>query len=186
MRYIITFEKSYIKSLPFAIKSGKVESVRKAIKSGADVNGKFPNGHSVLVAATSLYDLDIIKLLVESGADVNAIDSLGFVALHISSSIHLEITKYLIGAGADVNIQNNNGSGWTPLHYAAYWNEIRMMRLLIEAGADWNIKNENGKYFLDMLHNSNTKKNIIELYPEKYKEYLIKKDIIDNVKKYNL
>jgi hypothetical protein len=50
---------------------------------------------------------------------------------------------------------------------------------LIEYGADWNLLNINNKDFLDNLSDP---KLIIEKYPEKYKNYLIKKE----VQEYNL
>ena len=49
------------------------------------------------------------------------------------------------------------------------------MFALIDAGADWNIKekifNTDFMFYLD----DNVKKDIINKYPEKYKQYLIKK-----------
>ena len=86
----------------------------------------------------------------------------------------------MIDAGADVNIQNNYGS--TALILSSLGSRyLKTVQLLIEAGADWNIKNKHDKDFLDYLCDEYIKI-IIKYYPEKYKEYLIKK----NAEKYNL
>lgn len=49
----------------------------------------------------------------------------------------------LIEAGADVNVKD--GTGWTPLHHAAYHGNTDMARALIEAGADKEATNLMGR-----------------------------------------
>lgn len=45
--------------------------------------------------------------------------------------------KRLIDAGADVNA--GDGAGWTPLMFAAFYNNLDMVRTLLEANADMTI-----------------------------------------------
>ncbi|VDQ11230.1 unnamed protein product [Trichobilharzia regenti] len=44
----------------------------------------------------------------------------------------------LVKHGANVN--NRTEDGWTPLHSAAFWNQLASVQLLLEAGADQNAR----------------------------------------------
>jgi ankyrin repeat protein len=89
------------------------------------------------------------------------------------------IIDVLIKLGVDINHVDNSGD--SPLIYTAYQYKLDAMKMLIDAGADWNIKDNNNNTFLDILDNED-RELIIDDYPEKYKDYLMKKDI----EKYNL
>ena len=84
--------------------------------------------------------LDVIKLLIERGANVNLRSCDGETALHIASSFQLyDAAKILIENGASVNIIDDNNS--TPLHRAIYnqnKNDIyyKLVKLLIINGAN--------------------------------------------------
>jgi ankyrin repeat protein len=59
---------------------------------------------------------DVVKLLLDSGADANAKTDLGLTPLHFATE-HKELAVLLLKRGADVNTKEN--SGVTPLHCAA-------------------------------------------------------------------
>lgn len=51
-----------------------------------------------------------LELLLQHGANVNAIDGYGETPTHYAAdSVILEVVKLLVGAGADLNIRNDNG-----------------------------------------------------------------------------
>ena len=50
--------------------------------------------------------------------------------------------KLLIDAGVDVNIRSDKGL--SPLHFAAYFGNLKSVKFLIEAGAELNVKDQNG------------------------------------------
>jgi ankyrin repeat protein len=85
--------------------------------------------------------LDIVKLIVKAGADINAKNYANDTVL-IWASAHdkLEVVKYLIKMGADINIKNKFGN--TSLKYAIRNNKIEILTYLIENGADINTKND--------------------------------------------
>ena len=77
----------------------------------------------------------IVKELIEEGANVNTQDENGKTILMFASFRgYLEIVKELIKAGADVNIKDKNGT--TALIVASYKEHKEIVKELIEAGAN--------------------------------------------------
>jgi ankyrin repeat protein len=69
-----------ITPLSVAISKGDIESVKKFIEYGADVNEK-SNGMSPLMIAARYNKTEIIKFLLSKGARLNEKDENGFTAL---------------------------------------------------------------------------------------------------------
>jgi hypothetical protein len=67
------------KDLYEGITKGNIETVKKAIDAGADVNKKYSMKWPLLWALETSHDTAIIKLLIAKGADVNATDIKGSV-----------------------------------------------------------------------------------------------------------
>jgi ankyrin repeat protein len=92
----------------------------------------------------------------------------------------LSIVKRLIRKGANLDLQNS--TGMSAMMYAANYGRTRILKELIKAGADWNVENSFGVGFLNILKRTDAEKDIINEFPEQYKNYLIKKQ----GNKYNL
>jgi hypothetical protein len=91
---------------------------------------------TALRLAVSLGHQEIVQILLDAGADVNA-QSLyfGSTPLWIAAGEgHLEIVRTLLDAGADVNAQNDGGT--TALSNAASEAQRDIVRMLLDAGAD--------------------------------------------------
>ncbi|HVQ12604.1 MAG TPA: ankyrin repeat domain-containing protein [Vicinamibacterales bacterium] len=88
--------------------SGSVEAVRLLIARGADVNAKEPTqNQSALMWAAAERHADVVGLLVEAGADLQAHTKKGFTALHFAAREgDLETTRALLTAGVNVNIRS--------------------------------------------------------------------------------
>ncbi len=87
--------------------------------------------------------LEIVKLLLEKGANVNAKDKYGDTPLlRATKQRHLEIVKLLLDKGADVNEKDKYGD--TPLLSAVEIDHLEIVKLLLEKGANVNAKNMNG------------------------------------------
>ncbi len=87
--------------------------------------------------------LDVVKLLLDRGADVNARDSRGYTPLLSASEMgHLDIVKQLLEGGADVNARDSHG--YTPLLLASQMGYLDVVKHLLEKGADVNAKRHKG------------------------------------------
>lgn len=79
--------------------------------------------------------LDCVSLLLDHGADVHAAND---DALFMASQRgHVDIIKILLDYGADVNANNTNA-----LAQASYQGHIGVVRLLLERGADVHARND--------------------------------------------
>jgi ankyrin repeat protein len=110
---------------------------RLLVDRGAKVNVRDQWGHTALANAVSSVfgqDLDLIKLLIAKGADVNAAGTRGETPLHGAASRgDLTVARLLIESGADLN-PHASPEG-TPLHNAIERNRPAVARFLIERGA---------------------------------------------------
>ena len=84
--------------------------------------------------------LNVVKLLLQHGADVNAAAAPDLTtALHcaVENSHHAaEVARLLLDAGADVNAATMWGG--TALHYTSEWGRLEVVQLLLDRGADVN------------------------------------------------
>ena len=85
--------------------------------------GQAAHGGTPLHIASENGQLEITKLLLAKGSDVNAIDDRGFSALSLAAQPQSyrnvgseELLKVLMESGADLGIKNSHGQ--TPLEYA--------------------------------------------------------------------
>lgn len=92
-------------------------------------------GFTPLLFAAREGDLDLIRLLVERGADIHATSSLGVDALVVACVRgHVEVAKFLLERGADPNAM---GAGYAALHWAAgTWETVATHDYPVGAG-EW-------------------------------------------------
>ncbi|UYV66217.1 hypothetical protein LAZ67_4000846 [Cordylochernes scorpioides] len=107
---------------------------------GADLTIPDKCGDTPLIRASSL---EMVTLLAEMKADLNATNNYGDTALRKAVEFeHVDIVKFLIDNGADVNTQNKLEN--TPLIHAAQINNLEIVKLLIDGRAEIDITNNNG------------------------------------------
>jgi TonB family protein len=99
------------------------------IANGADV-GPIQNGLTPLSRANNI---EIAKLLISNGADVNASDDRKSTPLHSQAfGGKNQMVEFLINNGANVNARDNRG--WTPLNGANANNKLETADLLRKYG----------------------------------------------------
>lgn len=114
-----------------------------------------PSGMTTLMIAIQAGYLEIIKLLLESGAknQINATDSLGNTALLFAiESNSFEAVKLVIENRADVNQRRNDGT--TPLMAASKLGNLEIMRLLVSRISNLNQKDRDGETVLHIAARS--------------------------------
>ena len=108
----------------------------------------FKNQHSLCTAAEN-GQIDVVRSLLEQGADVDEMDSLRQTALAVASiNGKLQVAELLIEHGADVN--SRDADGWTPLHMASQYGHLDVVRLLLDHNADLNASSRNLRTALDV------------------------------------
>ena len=90
-------------------------------------------------AAASNY-LDVVDLLINLGADINASSENGRTPILEACSTNVDVVEYLLKHGADVNIPGKDGE--TCLMVAVWSEEI--CQILIEYGATVNARDKSG------------------------------------------
>ncbi|XP_043505230.1 serine/threonine-protein phosphatase 6 regulatory ankyrin repeat subunit B-like [Polistes fuscatus] len=141
--------------LYWAIYSRNIQLQTLLIELGTDVDGNIDSHENFKAPLHLAYDLSVVKLLIDKGANVNIKDKYGCTPLHCVSKISL--AKYLVENGADIHAKNNDGE--TPLHRALHY---LIVEYLIEKGADVNIPNKNGYTPLHFARNLIIARHLIE------------------------
>ena len=150
------------KDLLSSIENGELEKVKEYLENYPDainMRDDGDEGESPLHTAAMNGHPDIVKLLIESGAEVNSLANFGRTPLHWAAwNGFSDVTKLLIENGAIVNAKVTGMStvsvasggpptsevGSTALHYASYEGHEEVCKILIENGADVNIKTNEG------------------------------------------
>jgi len=144
---------------------GRETSIFKAVKDGAsddirEILAKDPKqlefretslSETPLQAAAATGNPEIVKLLVELGANVNCTNEFMRTPMHYAAAGgHLDAVKVLYGAGA--NLQAVDFRGSTPLHDAAAAKHRKVYIYLLELDASDTTRDNAGKSPADLFN----------------------------------
>jgi ankyrin repeat protein len=129
-------------ALRTAIRSGNKEIVQLLINAGAPINPSLTALWSPLADAAFAKHFDIMKLLLQSGAKVDAPDHRGVPLLVGTGFFDPTVTSILLEAGSDPNAADREGE--TALMKASGHGVKESVKVLIEHHADVNRKDVKG------------------------------------------
>uniref|UniRef100_A0A8C9NT13 Ankyrin 1 n=1 Tax=Serinus canaria TaxID=9135 RepID=A0A8C9NT13_SERCA len=175
-------------ALHIAALAGQQDVVRELVNYGANVNAQSQKGFTPLYMAAQENHLEVVKFLLENGANQNVATEDGFTPLAVAlQQGHENVVAHLINYGtkgkvrlpalhiaarnddtrtAAVLLQNDPnadvlskvGTGFTPLHIAAHYENLSVAQLLLNRGASVNFTPQNG---ITPLHIASRRGNII-------------------------
>ncbi|MEI0524438.1 ankyrin repeat domain-containing protein [Brachyspira murdochii] len=128
-----------------AVSKGDMKALEKLIKDDTDLNKQYDN-ITPLGLAAARNDKEMVKFLVEKGADINLEDGYGYTPLIIAMKYrNIDLAKDIIDLKPDLNAICS-ATGDTPLTYLVreVWFGTDACYYMIKNGADVNKKNDNG------------------------------------------
>lgn len=133
--------------LHYAAALGRQGRVRQLLKQGVSTEVKNEFARTPLYLAAKRGELEVVALLVQHGAKVNARESRGgYFPLHIAAGFgQVDVVRYLLKHGAQVDPRTYYGD--TPLMEAVYniWHkDSRILALLVQYRANIRAQNKAG------------------------------------------
>jgi ankyrin repeat protein len=127
-----------------AAEKGELAMVRLLIAGHADARALTPNGESVLHAASMIDSAALTSALVDAGAPINQANKDGETPLLWATMTGTFMAvKALADAGADLDVCDDR-VGNTPLHAAAWHDDILLVHYLLSKHARTDIRNKGG------------------------------------------
>jgi len=140
---------SHMTPLCLAYQRGHLEVMQLLLDYGTNVDVRYRRSGLISHYASSEGNTEVVRLLMQYKADVNAIfPSYNGTPLHLASICgHEKVVMVLLEHGASVNALDKNGR--TSLYVAAHDGRLPVVRLLLRHGADVHIQAEDGQNPLD-------------------------------------
>jgi ankyrin repeat protein len=133
------------KSFQAAARASDLIAITAFVDGGININARSESdGRTVLVNAAAGGDLNVVKLLLERGADVNVADNSGYTALHHAIEARYDdVSEVLLShPKLDPNARGLNGVT-TLMSYV--WRERKdAVQKLLDRGADVNAQDDDG------------------------------------------
>eukprot|EP00465_Bigelowiella_longifila_P012929 CAMPEP_0185259294 /NCGR_PEP_ID=MMETSP1359-20130426/8088_1 /TAXON_ID=552665 /ORGANISM="Bigelowiella longifila, Strain CCMP242" /LENGTH=317 /DNA_ID=CAMNT_0027845147 /DNA_START=141 /DNA_END=1094 /DNA_ORIENTATION=+ len=151
--------RSVVMPLHAAVQHKRKSVVVWLLENGANVNARTEDGSTALALAAYNGDLEMVKMLIERGADPSVKNQQGFNTLDVVEQMQWpEIKEYLLTPGRLQNAARlgdlatitrmlkkkpwrvNEIRVYAPLHAAARYNHSQMARFLLDQGAEVDIQ----------------------------------------------
>jgi uncharacterized protein len=137
---------------------GNLSTIRSVLDEGMDPNARDSSGATLLHYAVLHNRADLVELLLEHKADVNApvtapgVETGATPLIYAAVRENLPVTKLLIDRGAHVDASYRSGT--TALHIAAGYGATELVRLLLQNAANPRGRARSGSSPLDVAARS--------------------------------
>ena len=91
---------------------------------------------------------ELVRRLLQKGADPNSPDDVAFTTLHVAAQNgHVHVVRTLLNSGANPNAVDSHGNGplWTALLSSPKEKKDDLISVLLASGADPDCANEHGR-----------------------------------------
>lgn len=126
---------------------GRIEALRAGLaREPALTNAVSPDGFSPLGLAAFFGQSEVVRLLLEAGANPSAPSQNAMRVAPLHSAVaaqHIDIAADLLRHGAEANA--TQADDFTPLHEAAQNGQVEMIALLLQHGADTRAQLSDGR-----------------------------------------
>ena len=132
-------------ALMWAARRNDRNAIHTLVKAGADVNSRTKDAGCALHYAAGFCDFEIVKVLIEAGADPCLVDKYGDSPLHFvrhTTANSAKMIECLVEAGADPSLQDSYGV--TPLHTCTLNDNVEAARAFLDHGASVNTVDHDG------------------------------------------
>ncbi len=127
---------------------GRLDRLKQCLRDASAINSRSKDGFTALHFACFFGQPESARLLIESGAAVDAVaaNPTKVMPLHSAASArNLEAARLLLERGARGIVNARQQAGWVPIHAAAQNGDRAMVELLLKHGADPKLANDEGK-----------------------------------------
>jgi glycerophosphodiester phosphodiesterase len=112
----------------------------KAAGTTASVRRSSPKSSAVLALAVKSNFIEVVRILVSAGIDINYQDDQGETALHVAARLGHDDCARLLLSGSDTQVADTELAettySWTPLFIACVDGHFPIVELLLDANAD--------------------------------------------------
>jgi ankyrin repeat protein len=127
---------------------GRLDRLKEHLRDAAAINSRSKDGFTALHFACFFGQPEAARLLLESGAAVDAVaaNPTHVMPLHSAASArNLEAARLLLERAAPSIVNARQQGGWVPIHAAAQNGDRPMVELLLKHRADPKLANDEGK-----------------------------------------
>lgn len=147
--------KDYCVQVDKAVYENDMAAFQKYFSYGMDPNARDADGNTLLGSVVTLGSMEMLKLMVKKGVDINITDQYGntvlFNALYVPGG--MEKIEYLLKNGIHINQKNNDGDTamisilrYDHVYYDLDWN--KKLKLLLRYKLDINTRDKSGNTML--------------------------------------
>ena len=141
----LTVEEVFPTPLLRAIVRKQTFLVQYLLSNGADPNAKDHSifTHTPILVAADIGDMEILQMLLDAGAHIEAKNDIGLTALMIATlEGNAKMLSFLLSKRANINARSDSGA--TALMIAARDGNMEIVNILLKAGADVNLATDAG------------------------------------------